>query len=73
MESNKLQRTKNEITEEAKEISKKLVKIIFSDYKISEENSTNMDDAFALVEDLAQINEILQRVIERRNESYVKK
>ena len=58
---------------EQEEISKKLVKIIFSDYKISEENSTNMDDAFALVEDLAQINEILQRVIERRNESYVKK
>jgi hypothetical protein len=73
MESKKLQRTKNEITEEAKEISKKLVKIIFSDYKISEENQINMDDAFALVEDLAQINEILQRVIERRNESYVKK
>ena len=73
MESNKLQRTKNEITEEAKEISKKLVKIIFSDYKKSEENQINMDDAFALVEDLAQINEILQRVIERRNESYVKK
>lgn len=73
MESKKLQRTKNEITEEAKEISKKLVKILFTDYKKSEENQINMDDAFALVEDLAQINEILQRVIERRNESYVKK
>ncbi len=73
MESGKLLRTKNEVTEEAKEISKKLVKILFNDYKKSEENQTNMDDAFALVEDLAQINEILQRVIERRNESYVKK
>jgi hypothetical protein len=73
MESGKLLRTKNEVTEEAKEISKKLVKILFTDYKKSEENQINMDDAFALVEDLAQINEILQRVIERRNESYIKK
>ena len=64
MESKKLLRTKNEITEEASEISKKIIKDLYN--KI-EEIPTSMEDAINNVEDLAQITEILQRLIERRN------
>ena len=75
MESNKYKfsRTKNEVTEEAKKLSQKLIKDLYSDYKQSEEDSLSMQDAMDNVEDLAQITEILQRVISRRNASYIKK
>ena len=69
----KLSRTKNEVTEEAKKLSQNLIKDLYSEYKQSEENSINMQDAMDNVEDLAQITEILQRVISRRNVSYIKK
>jgi hypothetical protein len=75
METNKYKfsRTKNEVTEEAKHLSQKLIKDLYSDYKQSEQNPLSMQDAMDNVEDLAQITEILQRVISRRNVSYVKK
>jgi hypothetical protein len=75
MQSNqhKFSRTKNEVTEEAKKLSQKLIKDLYSEYKQSEENPLSMQDAMDNVEDLAQITEILQRVISRRNVSYVKK
>ena len=75
MESNKCKfsRTKNEVTEEAKKLSQKLIKDLYSEYKQSEENPLSMQDAMDNIEDLAQITEILQRVISRRNASYVKK
>ena len=75
METNKYKfsRTKNEVTEEAKHLSQKLIKDLYSDYKQSEQNPLSMQDAMDNVEDLAQITEILQRVISRRNVSYIKK
>ena len=75
METNKYKfsRTKNEVTEEAKHLSDKLIKDLYSDYKQSEENSLSMQDAMDNVEDIVQITEILQRLISRRNTSYVKK
>lgn len=69
----KLSRTKNEVTEEAKKLSQNLIKDLYSEYKQSEENPLSMQYAMDNVEDLAQITEILQRVISRRNVSYVKK
>jgi HEPN domain-containing protein len=75
MESNKYKfsRTKNEVTEEATQLSDKLIKDLYSDYKQSKENPLSMQDAMDNVEDLAQITEILQRLISRRNTSYIKK
>jgi hypothetical protein len=75
METNKYKfsRTKNEVTEEAKHLSDKLIKDLYSNYKQSEQNPLSMQDAMDNVEDLAQITEILQRLISRRNTSYVKK
>ena len=69
----KLLRTKNAVTEEASHLSSKLINDLFNDYKESEQNPLNMQDAMDNVEDLAQITEILQRVIARRNVSYIKK
>jgi len=69
----KFSRTKNEVTEEAKHLSDKLISDLFKNYKQSEQNPLSMQDAMDNVEDLAQITEILQRVISRRNASYVKK
>jgi hypothetical protein len=75
METNKYKfsRTKNEVTEEAKHLSDKLIKDLYSNYKQSEENPLSLQDAMDNIEDLAQITEILQRVISRRNLSYIKK
>jgi hypothetical protein len=75
MQSNqyKFSRTKNEVTEEAKHLLDKLIKDLYNNYKQSEKNSLSMQDAMDNVEDLAQITEILQRLISRRNTSYVKK
>jgi hypothetical protein len=69
----KLSRTNNAVTDEASRLSNKLIKDLFNDYKQSEQNLLSMQDAMDNVEDLAQITEILQRVISRRNASYVKK
>ena len=69
----KLSRTKNAVTDEASHLSKKLINDLFNDYKQSEQNPLSMQDAMDNVEDLAQITEILQRVIARRNMSYIKK
>jgi hypothetical protein len=75
MDSNKYKfsRTKNEVTEEATHLSDKLIKDLYSNYKQSKENPLSMQDAMDNVEDLAQITEILQRLISRRNASYIKK
>jgi len=69
----KLSRTNNAVTTEASHLSNKLISDLFKNYKQSEQNPLSMQDAIDNVEDLAQITEILQRVISRRNASYIKK
>jgi hypothetical protein len=71
MESNKILRVKNDVTE-AREISNKIIKDLYKNYKKLEETPTSMDDAMNTVEDLVQITEILQRLIERRNNTWYK-
>ena len=71
MEPRKIRRTKNTVTEEAKKLSNQLVKKIFKRYNETPHVPLNMTDAFDNVTDMATITELLCKIIQRRNNSYI--
>ena len=71
MEQRKIHRTKNAATEEAKKLSNQLVNKIFKHYNETPHVPLNSTDAFDNVSDMATITELLCKIIQRRNNSYI--
>ena len=67
----RIRRTRDEVTEEAKHLTNELTQKIYKDYKETPHVSLSMAEAFQNISDMATIEELLQNIIQRRNNSYI--
>ena len=69
--NNKLKRTKNPALDESNLITDQIIKKIYKNYKTTPHNPISEEDANDNISDLVAIQEIIYRIIIRRNASYV--
>ena len=62
-------RTKSATTEEAKKLTDNLIKVIFKHYKEMPHTPLSPIEAYEQVSDMATIEELLCKIIDRRNRS----
>ena len=68
--NNKLKRTTNSTLNESKLITDQIIKKIYKNYKITPHTPISDQDANDNISDLVAIQEIIHRIIIRRNNSY---
>jgi len=70
--SNKIKRTEpNDINIESKKIVDSIIKTLFENYKNTPHNEISEIEAFNNIEDLGSITDIIERIIIRRNNTYI--
>jgi|LakMenE18May11ns_1017448.scaffolds.fasta_scaffold7809296_1 hypothetical protein len=67
----KLKRTTNPALNESKLITNQITKKIYKNYKTTPHTSISEEDANDNISDLVSIQEIIHRIIIRRNNSYI--
>ena len=65
-----MQASDKEIMKESSKISKLIIKKIFNDYKDKPHEDPSKEEALDTIEDLVAMQEIINRMIVRRNNSY---
>ena len=65
-----MQTPEQKIKKESSKISKLVIKKIFKDYKDKPHEEPSKEEAFDTIEDLIEMQEIISRMIVRRNNSY---
>jgi hypothetical protein len=69
--NNKLKRTTNTALNESKLITNQITKKIYKNYKTTPHTPISEEDANDNISDLVSIQEIIHRIIIRRNNSYI--
>jgi hypothetical protein len=70
--SNKMKRTEpNDINIESKKIVDSIIKTLFENYKNTPHNEISEIEAIDTIEDIVSITDIIERIIIRRNNTYI--